>query len=153
MNVPKFRMWDGKEMLPNHEIKHYELGVLQGTSYKMMSSTGLLDKQGVEIYEGDIVVDFEGEMFISVYSNKPSISCFIHYEQYNIFKLTNDFRNIKTMYLCDLDIEQYHSVLLSKELDVIGNIYENPELLKRRKYRWKTKKIRLSHVNANLNIE
>lgn len=67
---------------------------------KFLQDTGMEDKNGKEIYEGDIcndgsVVHFMGGRFILNYKNKT------HWED-----------------------------LMGSEDEIIGNIYENPELLK-----------------------
>jgi len=81
--------------------------------YHLMQYTGLKDKNGVEIYEGDIVVAFRGEdceEVNAVYYNANHCKWF----------LGSPYNNKLPMGLgefCWLDLE------------VIGNIYDNPELL------------------------
>lgn len=66
--------------------------------------TGLLDKNGKEIYEGDICRNYK------VYS-KPIVSVYWN-EKYSSF------------YGGDMNLGLY------EELEIIGNIYEHPNLLK-----------------------
>lgn len=79
--------------------------------YKLMQSTGLKDKNGVEIFEGDLVesddnINGDWETFEAcevVYDKDCAQFCF-----------KDDAGNFLTDY---------------RNLNVIGNIYENPELL------------------------
>jgi len=77
--------------------------------------TGLKDKNGNEICEGDIVLDYyDGEDAFIVEWDKDTVS----------FILT-DTDNI----IC-VNFDNYFP---DKELEIIGNINENPELLKKEK--------------------
>ena len=80
---------------------------------ELMQFTDLKDKNGKEIYEGDIVKE-ENETGIFIYT--------IEWEKYDCCFFPKAL-NFKT------GIEQSMSSIYT-ELEVIGNIYENPELLK-----------------------
>lgn len=120
-----FRVWDNAEKkMWNVETLYIEdewvkvndgsiYGVTKDLvrSYCLMQSTGLKDKNGVEIYEGDIVR----------HSEKPN-PCFC-YPFKVIQARTGEWR---------LDNFRCGTVLAfsnQDELEVIGNIYENSELL------------------------
>jgi hypothetical protein len=94
-----------------------------------MQSTGLCDKNGKEIFEGDIVIaDDDGENFPDKYDEKKDeyVACgkYIvswrgHYPAFDLVGLDGK----------PLDME-YNPFSGEAEFEVIGNIYENPDLLK-----------------------
>jgi uncharacterized phage protein (TIGR01671 family) len=80
--------------------------------YILMQFTGLKDKNGKELFEGDIVKVFVSDI--------PEIS--------GIFEVIWDspmFRLVRELSLGK------HFLPMNFEMEVIGNIYENPELLKK----------------------
>lgn len=75
--------------------------------------TGLKDKNGREIYEGDILDDKEDAPLYIEYNEDKASFCFVDkFDPYGIEYYTTK----------DLHFE---------DMKVIGNIYENPELLRR----------------------
>ena len=77
----------------------------------LMQYTGLKDKKGKEIYEGDIVFHSDKTIMEVLWSNKHAT--FI----------------VKYIYLKE-KVEDF--IDLVKESEVIGNIYESPELLQKK---------------------
>ena len=97
MNL-KFRAWDkiGKRMYtsPNDN---------QEVDLILMQYTGLMDKNGKEIYEGDIIENHPGVTWMVDWSNKKA--------QWRVYGGGN-------FALCSMGA-----------IKIIGNIYENGELL------------------------
>ena len=83
---------------------------------KWEQSTGLKDKNGKLIFEGDIIKEWFGETgtYQVIYEN--STASFI-------FSNLNDEDY-------DYDLRQNPDLFPDQDLEIIGNIHENPELLK-----------------------
>lgn len=104
----KFRAWDGEHMIHDIGIRsgmalHLDTGKMH--DWPLMQYTGLNDKDGREIYEGD-VVKADGLLPGAI----------IFYE--------SAFRTEEAAEPLADDAELYGG------FTVIGNIYENPELIK-----------------------
>lgn len=114
MKEIKFRGWDVgfKEMESWESLLTSDVlsEVLQGLfpNLKLMQYTGLKDKNGVEIYEGDIVEQQHHVKTMGIL--EP------------LFKTTEVVEDIRSDFFMG---EQEYA-----DITVIGNIYENPELLK-----------------------
>jgi uncharacterized phage protein (TIGR01671 family) len=124
MREIKFRAWDKKAkiMLYNPAVKYYD-GSYEIHDFPLMQYTGLKDKNGKEIYEGDII-KIQGKI-------DPS-----HYEKEF---LTEQVEWVDGMGCWNITTHMLYNALgqtlenkyaMRSELTVIGNIYENPELLK-----------------------
>lgn len=127
--IPKFRAWD-KETQTMLDVslidfsksvlvgEHWEFGETNFISFDdihLMQSTGLFDKDGKEIFEGD-VVEFE-DYYIE--SDLPYINRGI--VEWSQGQLT--ITNRASVYMEDLIDGEF------LDLTILGNIYKNPELL------------------------
>jgi uncharacterized phage protein (TIGR01671 family) len=127
----KFRAWDDEDnrMLGPESI--YELGADDGGpslggkylsfhdypdgKIPLMQYTGLKDKNGVEIYEGDVLRnDTIKPQLVEIYATDDIIGAFGW--GFKFRKLPNEPDMTWRMEM--------------NQVEVIGNIYENPELLK-----------------------
>ncbi|MCT3231904.1 YopX family protein [Lactiplantibacillus plantarum] len=114
----KFRAWDNecKVIRDYDELKGLTLDALDASDFKIEYFTGLKDMNGKEIYEGDIV--------------QPVISC----TKRNIGK---PFEVKKGNYVYgkwvakDISNKKFDvdGCYFSNEMQLIGNVHENPELL------------------------
>jgi len=81
---------------------------------QLMQFTGLTDSIGISIYEGDIVLDKELGNAIVVFQS----GCFL---------MKYDAEN--TMEFLGLQEDKFGRLQVKRIVEVIGNIYQNPELL------------------------
>lgn len=129
MREIKFRVWDGDEMdcevgLFNGKIATWDGDVLwswdEQPSAPPMQFTGLVDINGVEIYEGDILeATGEGGDDIARYTVEYIAPEFTR-RFIDVDKRHDDWDGLVTGGLQQHDIR-------SRKLFVIGNVYEHPE--------------------------
>lgn len=132
--IPKFRAWDKQECefvpyLRNIVLKHD--GTIEGIEYEMphegivyndisyfelMQSTGLKDKNGVEIFEGDIlkvfIFDGKGPHAKVIFKN-------------GMFGIEDDMFG----YGYDKGLYTLNQIISIRDAEVIGNKYQHPHLI------------------------
>lgn len=130
MREIKFRAWD-KDLQEMHkiyiidfvdeEVVDENADIHKFTDIELMQFTGLYDKNKVPIYEGDIVIFEDCEMSTeSGYGDTFINQGVIEYNDENCcFNVTERI----TVELVDVLYKDNES------LEVIGNIYDNPDLL------------------------
>lgn len=94
----------------------------------LMQPTGLRDKNGKLIYEGDIVNVYVSSEKLYRYQVKFEIGSFMLVSDGEIFDFPNKW-NDNVYPLSQLYFEYDNEENCIDQLEVIGNVYENPELL------------------------
>ncbi|EPN3646214.1 TPA: YopX family protein [Enterococcus hirae] len=128
--IPKYRAWDKRQnVMRDVAVLHFtksgkvnsieywktpsELKSYHVRNIELMQSTGLKDKNGVEIFEGDIVLA-DGVKKIVTFGEQEHEEDFgdlIYYIGFNVYT------------------KMGYSSVIPVEYEVIGNIWENSELL------------------------
>ena len=112
MREIKFKLWNvkKKKFYGPYSIYKINYGDSDPDEWIPIQFTGLHDRTGKEIYEGDIIEDRWGRKYIVEWSNERSGWI--------------PFANGTGCGCCEVDM-----IYNSKDTEVIGNRYENPELL------------------------
>ena len=116
----KFRVWNEKQkvMLIDQDVMNFTLAQLNGiVGAIIMQYTGLKDRLGKEIYEGDIL-KYDEDIIVVQSPRWYSCDAFTEYGYHNLGSFQDDYDN-----------EQEPSRII-REGEIIGNIYENRDLIK-----------------------
>jgi len=112
----KFRAWrkEEKKMLKwEHIAVAWTAGALKDDQFTVvMQYTGLKDKNGKEIYEGDIIK--------GMFSLSGKMGVVKYFEKYAGFGFTTEYWGKMDFNFKNNDLSRYK---------VVGNVFENPELL------------------------
>ena len=127
--IPKFRAWN-KKLKEMFEVSFIdfdtkliglnidlEIIIFDFDDVILMGSTGLFDKNGKEVFEGDILTDGHT---LGVLRNHQTLGFYMVDEKG------------KENFLSDtVDTEGFEEAkeFMENSIEIIGNIYENPELL------------------------
>lgn len=109
----EFSNWNGEEhhLVSVFARNHDDQARLdEAKNWELLQFTGLKDKNGKEIYEGDIVRSIYGIGFIEF---RDGVF---------IMHVPKDHSRVNDWFACDWN---------QRSIEVIGNIYENPELVKK----------------------
>lgn len=110
----KFRVWDNVDYMTTFTLEDLQLRKVQFTSEcVVMQFTGLQDKEGKEIYEGDLV---------KCGKSKDAMLAIIVFRQQAFLLQYLPVEKKKGEQIYDY-MEDY------KHFEVLGNVFENPELI------------------------
>ncbi|HEM4055741.1 TPA: hypothetical protein U1W00_001356 [Streptococcus suis] len=145
MVVPKFRAWDTfrnkwvkyfyiteNGLIYNIEQPHRDLiGAIpiEKSGLVVMQSTGVFDKNGKEIFEGDVAVYLDGdnnpiyENAVVKFGQHTNMNTIYEREPVYIGLYIEGQRGTATF-----DVDRMYNDCEGR-LTIIGNIYENPELM------------------------
>ena len=134
--IPKFRAWDKTHKKLGMIDADMQDGLFQSVkifdedgddwqeseNFILMQSTGLKDKNGVEIFEGDIV---KTTRFLG---RSDEVGGFYEYDK----EFIGIVKYLEGAWLIETGNDAVHLWTEIEENEVIGNVYEQPEYLKKR---------------------
>lgn len=150
MREIKFRAWDNdndrwvesfsirndgafEEMIDQDNIKYYngcEIGsMILGGNIELMQYTGLKDKNGKEIYEGDIFGRYKDKYNKNSEGESLDVVAYVGWDsEYGCYDIYEKFLNDKFNEYEEDKSDKFDNCNWSS-YKVIGNLFENPELI------------------------
>ena len=123
MREIKFRAWNGYKMYSPTIEGDCDISEYLSKTENIMQYTGLKDKNGVDIYEGDILKEEFGINNRSHWHYEVKFGLY-----YNGLEYEDAIKGCGFYAFCLNNI--YDDLSDVSDFEVVGNIYENPELLK-----------------------
>lgn len=118
MREIKFRAWDAKTKTMRQGVEFEALiPYIEHPDFTLMQYTGLKDKTGKEIYEDDLIRD--GKLIRAVQ----------YFPEWGAFQLVEGGGNCVNLIKGEDQEGGLEDYLVAEKIRVIGNIYENPNLL------------------------
>ncbi|MBQ8245795.1 MAG: hypothetical protein IJZ42_01545 [Lachnospiraceae bacterium] len=114
--IPDTRDWDTAEYYEKHPI--YKMEKVEVIPKTVGQFTGLFDKNSKQIFEGDVVKTKTGRRCVVCWFSSPS---FCGWDLKPVDTVENVLRT---------SAPSAYDLYLPENLEVIGNIHDNPELLK-----------------------
>jgi len=115
MEIIKLRYWNGSRILKQESFINHLNKYIARNDKNLMLFSGIYDKNKVEIYEKDILKGRNGHNYLVVFENTEFVC-------YHTKKELGRWGRLSR--LLDTDMKE-----LLKVIEVIGNEFENPELL------------------------
>lgn len=123
--IVKFRAWDDGIMVTSGDLGDFFKFIREDAP--IMQFTGLIDKNGTPIYEGDILFcEFEKSKFLNysdIYLKKWTHEVKWEGQGWNIPNIEIEFREA-------IATSMHNDGKPTPQWEIIGNIYQNVDLLK-----------------------
>lgn len=115
MRQIKFRFWRDNKMQIAHAMNAYDDNNFAGDGEILMQFTGLLDCEGKEVYEGDIIEEYNSPIYREVVAWDSENGAWGYFSSQGNYNWAHEWGESQGTPL--------------SQMKVIGNLYEHPQLL------------------------